>query len=112
MTTPQRDLAKVERLQANLVQFLIVIIMMVLGLIVAIAFQRQLGSEIPILAIVALLSCLYAIARERGLRREHAQVVRSLLARERQLDRMGEAIREGKSELGEAREEADKLGHE
>lgn len=109
--TPRRELAQVERLQSGLVQFLIVIIMMVLGLIVAIAYQRRLGSEIPILAIVALLACLYAMTRERGLRREHAQLVRSLLASEQQLDRMGEAIREGKTELGVAREQADRLGH-
>lgn len=111
MNKPPRELAQVERLQTGLVQFLIVVIMMVLGLIVAIAYQRRLGSEIPILAIVALLACLYAITRERVLRREHAQLVRSLIAREQQLDRMGEAIREGRSELGAARAQADRLGH-
>lgn len=111
MKTPPRELAQVERLQSGLVQFLIVIIMAVLALIVAIAYQRRLGSEIPVLAIVALLSCLYAMTRDRALRKEHAKLVRSLVARERQLDRMGEAIREGKTELGVARKEADKLGH-
>ncbi|HVS13644.1 MAG TPA: GAF domain-containing protein [Thermoanaerobaculia bacterium] len=112
MTPPQHsDLARVERLQASLLQLLIGTIMVVLGLIVAISYQRRLGSAIPILAVVALLACLYAMTRERSLRRKHAEVVRSLIAHERQLDRMGEAIREGQSELGLMRQEADKLGH-
>lgn len=88
------DLQTIERQQTGLVQFLIIVIMLILSAITVLAFQYRTGPAIPVLALVALVACLYATVQERRLKKLHSSLEDSLDTKSRVMDRMGERIRE------------------
>jgi uncharacterized protein YigA (DUF484 family) len=88
------DLSLVERSRTSLLQFLTLVVMVVLGVILFVSAQKGMGFEIPLLALVALSACLYALARERSLREEQHAMTVQLIARERQMNRMHRRISE------------------
>ncbi len=68
------ELAQIETQRTGLVQFLIVLIMIFLGLILYIAHDKVPGYTVPTLAVLSLLSCLYVMAKERRLVRQHNEL--------------------------------------
>ncbi len=93
------ELTTFEKQRTGLVEFLIVLIMMFLGLISFLAYETIPGYLIPGLVVLALLTCLYVLTRERHLRKLEANLIRELLAKNRKIDRMGHELEDERHEL-------------
>ncbi len=103
MAKPSSDLARIEKLRAGLLQFLIVVVMCLLGGIIAIAFRDAIGTQIPGLAILALATCLYVLGRERYLKRAQQELVEGAMAvqaRASALENITRRERSDKADLG------------
>jgi len=93
------ELTNFEKQRTGLLELLIILIMIFSGLITFISYEQAPGYLIPSLAIVSLLTCLYALSKERSLNKLETKLVRELIARNRQIDRLGNALEDGRDEL-------------
>ncbi|MEA3273973.1 MAG: GAF domain-containing protein [Pseudomonadota bacterium] len=104
------DLTKIEKQRSGLQQYLIVLMMILLGLIMVVAHGEALGFSVPFpepevwisaLAIVCLFACLYVLSRDRRLRRTASRLVRELVEKERAVRELGNELKEGRHALEE-----------
>jgi transcriptional regulator with GAF, ATPase, and Fis domain len=93
------NLQIVERQRTGLVQFLVVLVMLVLGFILFISLQQDRGILIQALTLTGLLACLYVIAKERSLKRQHDELVVEVVERRNEVDSLGEKIEADKVEV-------------
>jgi transcriptional regulator with GAF, ATPase, and Fis domain len=87
------DLNNVEKQRSGLVQFLVVLLSLILGFILVISWQQDQGYLTVGLTVLGLLTCLYVIGKERGLRRDHDHLVREIAAKRQQVDSLGERLK-------------------
>ena len=102
-------LSQVEHERSGLIQFLVVLIMIFLFIIVVLSYRQQQGIGIPVLAILSLCACLYAVLKERRLRRLQEGLVQELIASRTQVEKLGEDLEAEHAELEEARHRSEKL---
>jgi len=109
------DLTKIEKQRSGLQQYLIVVMMILLGLIMVVAHGELVGFSVPIaaakyaisaLAIVCLIACLYVLSRDRRLRRTASNLVRELVEKERAVHELGDELKEGRHALEEEKTKA------
>lgn len=95
------DLTQVERSRSDLLQFLIVLIMIFLGVIMLVSYRELKGFTIPILGIVALAACLYAMVRQRSLNALQDRLVKEFVRKTRQVQRLGEEVEVERDKSGD-----------
>jgi transcriptional regulator with GAF, ATPase, and Fis domain len=110
------DLTKIEKQRSGLQQYLIVLMMILLGLIMAVAHSELLGFSVSIaaakyaisaLAIVCLIACLYVLSRDRRLRRLASNLVREIVEKkERAVHELGDELKDGRHALEEEKTKA------
>ena len=109
------DLAKIEKQRSGLQQYLIILMMILLGLIMVVTHGATLGFSVLIpaaeysisaLVVVCLIACLYVLSRDRRLRRTASNLVRELVAKERAVHELGNKLNEGRHALEEERTRA------
>lgn len=109
------DLTKIEKQRSGLQQYLIAVMMILLGLIMVVAHSELVGFSVPIaaakytisaLAIVCLIACLYVLSRDRRLRRTASNLVRELVEKERAVHELGDELKEGRQALEEEKTKA------
>ena len=88
------DASRIEKLRSGLIQFLIVVIMCFLALIMVVAYRAETGPAIPGLCILALFTCLYAMARDRQLKRLQAELITKALSLERRAETLGQRLKQ------------------
>jgi len=93
------NLNTVEHQRTGLVLFLVVLVMLILGFILVISFQQDHGVLIKAMAVLGLLACLYVIAKERSLKRQHDGLVLEVAEKRSQVDSLGEKIKSDKVEV-------------
>jgi GAF domain-containing protein len=93
------DLKRVEQQRTELLQLVLFLVILFLGLVVYQSVRDDKGYLIPALGILSLLSCLYVIAKERGLRQLHQDLVDTLIQKERQVSQLGKELKEEHHQL-------------
>jgi hypothetical protein len=79
------ELSHIERKRTELLQFILLVIIVVLGVVAYLSFRQQQGYLVPALAGVCLCACLYVIGKERYLKKLQSQLVEELLEKQRQI---------------------------
>ncbi len=79
------ELSHVEKQRTELLQFILLVIIAVLGAVAYLSFQQQQGYLVPGLAGICLCACLYVIGKERHLKRLQSQLVEELLRKQREI---------------------------
>jgi transcriptional regulator with GAF, ATPase, and Fis domain len=93
------ELSRIEQQRTGLVQFLVVLIMLILGFILYVSWQQERGILVQALAMLGLLACLYVIAKERSLKRLHDELVHEVVERRHEVDSLGEKLEAEKVEV-------------
>jgi transcriptional regulator with GAF, ATPase, and Fis domain len=92
-------LGSVEKRRAALVQFLIVLIITFLTLIVIVAWPSDERHLVKALAVLSLLSCLYALAQERKLKKRHDDLLLDVAGKSSKVATLGRELKAEKVEL-------------
>lgn len=104
------QLTDVEKQRTGLLQFLIVLIMIFLALIMIISYNKGLGYSIPSLTLLALASCLYAMAKERNLKGMESTLRRNLAEKKLKVFHLDRKLVEEQQELEEEKGRSSELG--
>ena len=93
------NLNTVEKQRTGLVQFLVILVMLILGFILFISFQQDHGVLIKTLTVAGLAACLYVIAKERSLKRQHDELLEEVVERRGEVDTLDKKIRANRVEV-------------
>ena len=93
------QLTDFKKQRTGLLELLIVVITIFSGLITFISYDQAQGYLIPSLAILSLLTCLYALSKERSLNKIETTLIRELVGKEHKIDRLGDELEDGRHEL-------------
>lgn len=88
-----------EKQRTDLLVFLSVIIMILSGLIMFLSYGQEIARLTPGLAVLSLFACLYALSKEQALNKLEVKLVRELIARNHQIDRLGNQLEDERNEL-------------
>ena len=84
------SLTAVEQKRTGLVQFLIILIMTFLALIMVASWNSEQGLLIKGLVILALLTCLYVMSKERSLKKLHGRLVTEIADKQSEVNSLGD----------------------
>jgi transcriptional regulator with GAF, ATPase, and Fis domain len=93
------DLSTIEQQRTGLVQFLVVLVMLILGFILYVSWQQEQGILVQALTMLGLLACLYVIAKERGLKHLHDELFHEVAEKRHQVDSLGVKLEAEKVEV-------------
>jgi len=93
------NLTSIEKQRTGLVQFLVILVMLILGFTLFMSFQQDQGALVKSLTVLGLVSCLYVIAKERKLKRQHDELIVEVAEKRQQVDTLGRKIRDDKVEV-------------
>ncbi len=79
------ELSHIENQRTQLLQFVLLVMIMVLGVITFLSAFQQRGYLIPALTGLCLCACLYVIAKERRLKNLQRQLVNEIVEKEKQV---------------------------
>lgn len=79
------DLSHVEKQRTELLQFILLVIIAVLGAVVFLSFKQEQGFLVPGLAGLCLCACLYVIGKERHLKILQRGLVEELVEKQREI---------------------------
>ncbi len=74
------ELSRIDQHRTELLQFLLWLLLCLLALISFVAYQQRLGNTVLALTVVSLLACLYAVGRERQLKKRQTELRQELSA--------------------------------
>ena len=86
------QLVDIEKSRSGLLQFLVVLIMIFLGLIMALAARQTEGYAIEALTVLSLGACLYVLSRERTLKNREAELLSRVMSSKRQAHWLGQKL--------------------
>jgi len=89
-------LGSIERRRGTLIQFLILLIIGFLALIMVVAWKSEQATLITALVVLSLLSCLYAMAKERSLKRAHDELLLEVAGTRERVGVLDERLRSEK----------------
>lgn len=104
------ELSRIEQQRSVLLQVLLLLVMISLGVVTYISYQKGDHLIIPSLTIFSLIACLFVIAKERLLKKLHADLIEEIIRKEREVKTLNQEVKGGKVQLQEEKEKADQIG--
>ncbi len=104
------ELSRLEEQRTGLVQFLLFLVIVFLGVVSFISFQKDQGYLILSLCVIALGACLYVIAKERSYKEIHGQLISEIHQKDFQVMSLNEDLLDERTHLTEEKEKTDHLG--
>ena len=72
------EVKRLDRQRTELFHFVLLLLLLLLAVIGFLSYHQEQGNTIPLLALVSLLACLYAVGKERRLRRLQTELSQEL----------------------------------
>ena len=101
MTISDQELEQIVERRTRLIQFLIVVIASIQGLVLYTVLTGRSDWTVPVSILVALVTCLYAGIRERKLSHLHGVLFKGLAARKKQVTHEKKGREKLQNRLGE-----------
>jgi transcriptional regulator with GAF, ATPase, and Fis domain len=103
------ELSRIEKQRSSLLQLLLLLVILSLGAVTYISIQKGDYVVIPSLTLFSLIACLFVIAKERLLKRLHAELVEEIVRKEREVKDLNQEVKGGKVQLEEEKQKLDQM---